>query len=143
MWEEALSQADDALNEILPTPQLLGCTSLTGLACPTLSRVCLASTAAMPWRSMPCLLLHHHCQLDGHQASALRMPAFVSSTWKAALKPRSQISPEVTPKQCLIWKISHNFPVSAPALVKCVCILLWISSGGEVYCWWEGFWRIS
>lgn len=130
-WGEALSQEDDALSEILPTPQLLGCTSpsespqkqLTGSARPTLSRVSLASTAAMPWGSMLCLLLHQHSagDMDGHQAPAPEMPAFVSSPLGAALKPRSQISPGVTPKQRLVWKIGHNF-----FLVKCVRILLWI-----------------
>lgn len=71
----------------------------------------------------------------GDTATAPKMPALVSSTLEAALKS-SQISPGVTPKKCLIWKITHSFAVPAPALVKSVCILLWISCEGEVYCWW-------
>lgn len=149
MRGEALSEADDALTEILPTPQLLQCTSLNespqmqliGLAGPILACVCLASIAATPYGSTDGVLLHHHTQLmiwmttRSHQDPAPKTPTVVSSTGEAALKPSSQVSLGTTPKGHLNWKINGNFPeqVPVPALVKCVRILLWIFCEAEVY----------
>ena len=151
MRGEALSEADDATTEILSRPQLPKCTSLSespqmqlvGLACPTLARVCPASPAATPSGSTHCVLRTTAHSADDTEECvrpsgdpAPKAPTVVSSIWEATLKPRSQVSPRVTPKGCVNWKISCNFPDRVPviALAKCVCTLLWISRAAEVYC---------